>query len=97
MAQCKVITLANQKGGTGKTTTAYNLGYGLAKMGKRVLLVDFDPQSNLTGYFVPNEAELKEHLTIPKLLATLMVNDEMVESEILPDLGRVNIRGIVIK
>lgn len=48
MQKCKVIAIANQKGGTGKTTTMVNLGIGLANAGKRVLLVDCDPQSDLT-------------------------------------------------
>ena len=48
MRKCKVIAVTNQKGGVGKTTTAANVAIGLERYGYKVLIVDFDPQGDLT-------------------------------------------------
>ena len=73
----KVIAIANQKGGVGKTTTAVNLSACLADLGKKVLLVDLDPQGNSTSGFGFDKTKIKQSIY------DVLVNDVPTESVVL--------------
>lgn len=80
----KIIAIANQKGGVGKTTTAINLGTGLAAVGKRILLIDIDPQGNAsTGLGLTAE---KRTLTSYDLLLTDVAPEDVVYETQVPNL-----------
>jgi len=74
----KIVSVINQKGGTGKTTTTINLGSALSKLGKKILLLDLDPQANLSyslGIEEP-EATIADVFTGDKKLAQILIHRE---------------------
>ena len=83
----RIIAIANQKGGVGKTTTAINLATAMVAVGKRVLLVDFDPQGNAsTGLGIEREA--RQVTSYEMLMGEASLAEAMIETEV-PRLGLV--------
>ena len=87
---CKIIVMANQKGGVAKTSSTRNLAYSLAELGKKVLAVDFDPQTNLTISFGVAPAALQE--TTASLMMKLVMDEAMPEKgSYILNIGKVDL------
>ncbi|MBP9853887.1 MAG: ParA family protein [Candidatus Omnitrophica bacterium] len=95
----KIISICNQKGGTGKTTTVINLAAALAQLGKKVLIVDVDPQGNATSGVGVNKSELNK--TIYDLLLHRANIEEVIVKDVYPSLDiipcNINLTGAEIE
>jgi chromosome partitioning protein len=92
----RIIAIANQKGGVGKTPITVNLGFALARAGYNILFVDFDPQGSLSEYFLADQADIQDitvynalsdlqridPLMITKHIALLPAHDELSGAEL---------------
>ena len=92
----RIIAIANQKGGVGKTPTTVNLAFALARAGHTILLVDLDPQGSLSEYFLADQADIQEvtvynalsdlqriePLSLTKQIALLPAHDELAGAEL---------------
>lgn len=79
----KIISIVNQKGGVAKTTSTQNIGVGLARLGKKVLLIDFDPQGNLTSGFGIDKRNLDDKTIYSLLKSRAMGRNDVAIEDIL--------------
>lgn len=95
----KVISVCNQKGGTGKTTTTVNLSAALAELGKRILIIDVDPQGNATSGVGVNKNELEK--SVYDILIGKLNAEEVIIKNVYPNLDiipcNINLTGAEIE
>lgn len=91
----KTIMIGAMKGGVGKSVTAFNLAYSLQKCGKKVLAVDFDPQSNLTTCFGAEDVDVAiGDLMMAAILEPLKDDYDYILIDTCPSLGALNINAM---